>query len=423
MERRSVLNTTVDKRFDCFILFFMVSYFFYVASSVGVLNWGDDATFFKIANEKDFNPYEWLSYRYNQWSGRVSLELIMITTISKDLFWRIGIPASLLLLFYSISKIVFIKPTPKSMFFVMILVSICPVEITSESVFWVTGFYNYLLPCSLSLYCFSVIKEENPKKYSIVFASFSVLVFSFQEQVFFIFMLSCLFNYDLFKVKWRLFIMIIFLVCGAVLFSSPGNIERLNISYWGGYPQFIDFTPLEKVMLGMDKVYQFFLLSSNWPVFVFVFFVVLNSFFKDDWSFSEGVSVIFSLLFLAFFIVDIQRFPFSNKGYFDFLYRGGVTADFTIGFLMYFCYLAFLFFVSSVFLLVLGQSREIRNVTIFVVFLGSVSVAMMGFSPTVYSSTYRVHFVFEVSIIIAILYQVKGFLNRLRIEKALFFAK
>jgi uncharacterized membrane protein YhaH (DUF805 family) len=75
---------------------------------------------------------------------------------------------------------------------------------------------------------------------------------------------------------------------------------------------------------------------------------------------------------------------------------------------MYIWYFVFLLVFVASLTLILRQLSSYGQQTLIVLSLGVASVMMMGFSPTVYASTYRVHLLFEVSIIMAVLYQYKA---------------
>lgn len=403
-----MLNTHVSNKVRYFSSLFIVLYLLIVSYSIETLHWGDDATFLAIANQTNFNILDWLYNRYFEWSGRVTIDFIMLGTINYSAFWKILIPLAMLLMATSISRVVFNKVEASFVLVVLLLMAISPVEIISESLYWVTGFYNYLLPLSLALYCFSIFKKATPRKISIVLSFLSVMIFAYQEQIVILFLLACLMVPNFYKDKFKLALILFVMINGAVLFLAPGNENRLLISYWGAYPQYLDFGLVEQLALGFDKLYQGFIFSDNWPLFIFLGALCGRYLFINKPALSEKASLVILIGFMAFFLAHTQEFPFSSRALAEAKYLGKINADAIIGGKMYIWYFVFLLVFVASLTLILRQLSSYGQQTLIVLSLGVASVMMMGFSPTVYASTYRVHLLFEVSIIMAVLYQYKA---------------
>lgn len=129
-------------------------YLLTISMNVSLRDYHDDAFYLSAFESGEFISF--LSHQYQTWSGRVLVDALMISTIGYRTFWLFGIPASLLLLSYSCCKMTSSRAglIPMSLF--VILFASMPVQVINDSVFWVTGFYNYLLPTSVAFYVFSV---------------------------------------------------------------------------------------------------------------------------------------------------------------------------------------------------------------------------------------------------------------------------
>ncbi|MBJ7550359.1 hypothetical protein [Marinomonas ostreistagni] len=402
-----MLNTHVSNKVRYFSSLFIALYLLIVSYSIETLHWGDDATFLAIANQTNFNILDWLYNRYFEWSGRVTIEFLMLGTINYPAFWKILIPLTMLLMATSISNIIFNEVKAFAVLLILVLMAISPVEIISESTYWVTGFYNYLLPLSLGLYCFSILIKKAPSRMSMVFSFFSVFIFAYQEQVVVLFLLACVCVPNFYKDKFKLALIFFVIVNAAVLFLAPGNANRLLISYWGAFPQYLDFGLPEQLALGFDKLYQGFIFPDNWPLFIFLGMLCGRYFFINRYAVSEKISLVVLVFFMAFFLAHAQEFPFSSQSFAKAQYIGEINSDAIIGGKMYVWYFAFLLVLVSSLILILRQLTSFGVQILIVLSLGIASVMMMGFSPTVYSSTYRVQLIFEVSLIMAILFQFR----------------
>jgi hypothetical protein len=80
---------------------------------------------------------------------RATLEAVMVLTIGHEWFWRISIPLTLLLLACSISRISTDKMSIQGTFLSITLLMCIPLSINTDTVWWVTGYYNYLLPTAM----------------------------------------------------------------------------------------------------------------------------------------------------------------------------------------------------------------------------------------------------------------------------------
>lgn len=394
------------------LVFLLVAYFLMLGLSMDTHNWGDDQYFQALTDSGSIFEQVWS--RYHNWSGRLGIELLLGYTIAWSLFWKLAIPLSIVLLIFCFLKLSKYQVSPLSFMFVTALINLMPSNITSESFYWVTGFYNYLLPCSLGVFCFYVLHEKvNDKKIRLL-ALFSVFIFSYQEQVVIVFVLAVLFSAYRSLSRDKVFFLGVTFVNAAVLFSAPGNISRYSSSVRLYFSNYSDFGFVEKAYLGMDKVYQAFMMSDNWPLFVFLTLLAFLGYKNPEKSVSEKISLVVIVFYLLVVCLQQQKYAFTNESLMDLKYSGNISFKSIVSANMYKGYLVLLLVMSSAITLMLGLARKHSVIwpTLLCLFFGVISILMLGFSPTVYASGLRVVLIFELSLILATLYLFQCITNK-----------
>ncbi|KLV05820.1 hypothetical protein ABT56_09765 [Photobacterium aquae] len=399
-------------------LFVIVLYLLGIGLNVKLLNWGDDAFFTGVLHGT--NLIDWGLDRYVSWSGRIIIDALMVSTINSPIVWTLLLPASILLASYSMAKIAFKTVNVYWVMLAMMLIAIIPPLISSEAIIWVTGFYNYLLPLSLAIFTVSVMLDEKSCGASKLFALLAIFIFSYQEQVVIIFIITAVLlliqSYNHFKLLGLL----LSLANAAVLFMAPGNYNRLSTEVWRWYPQYMDYGFVEKVMLGYDKLYQAFTMPHNWPLLVFLALAVCLTATKKNIAVAEKVSMSVIVAFIVFSLLHLQTFPYQPNSSIISFYRGEINPDVIVRSHMYICYAFVLVTMSSVLTLLVGLLNGSRNIVgaIIVTLFAAMSIVMIGFSPTVYASTWRVDFVFEVMLIMGTLFLLNEMIEKYNLTQS-----
>lgn len=285
----------------------------------------------------------------------------------------------------------------------MILFATIPLAINADASWWITGFYNYLLPVSVALYVFSVsfCKKKNiPEKIICIILAF---YFPYMEQagIAFTFAIICLIFARRKTVSYfDITILIIVLVNLIICLKAPGNERRFILETWTWYPQYQTYGIINKLSLGFDKLHQLMTLKNNIPLIAFcsILFYVRSTF--SNMSISVKVAMFFIATFISISIANSLTGILSGS-----LLLGGVTIDATRWyavklFLSYF-YLSVV--ISSILILLIDCQlhQKIKSTPIIAIMIGFMTVTMMGLSPTVYASGLRVDFIFEIACIIS----------------------
>ena len=367
----------------------------------------DDQFFLKMTNEGILNA---LHNRYSTWSGRLIIELILLATIKYSFFWRIAIPASTLLLCYTIAKMANINNRLYiTMALTIALGLTMKFEVIKDSILWVTGYYNYLLPVSLgffSLWQATVSSATFSKsQYVALFCSF---IYSYSEQVAvfsicFLIYLASLKNIGnkRFIVTLLTITLINFLIC----YFAPGNKARASVEAWFAFPQFLSLNIFQKISLGFICFYKHVSDKKNILYQVLILMCVAFS-FKNRNGITSYLSAFFitAHLLLVYLGNKFSINLYSNAnfdGYFWVSYRSFLSVAISL-----------MAFISVIF--ILFNCRHVRETNISWALLGcgAITVIAMGLSPTVFGSGERIYFIFDCVILYSLVLIINNLLPR-----------
>lgn len=393
-------NTYANNYFKFLISVCIFSYLFCYASTISLSPSSDDGVFLSVYNTGDI--FQFLVKNFKTWSGRFSIELIMTSTIGIEWFWRIGIPASVILTGYSISKIVFHKSSILLIGMFVFIFSQIPSAILGDSAWWVTGFYNYLLPTSIALYLFSTLQLVNinkAEKIACIALSFYV---SYMEQVALCLLVAIvvmlLINKNS-RTRYRYFVLAIIAINFIACVKSPGNVSRLSIETLNWMPGYKYFNILDMISLGWDKLYQIITLKYNIPFSIFCISLLYAS--------SKTSPINFSLKFSMIVISSFPALMIYHSLCGGIFFEGNLIDSGNYSLIdIYISYFYVLVLSVSILLVLIDMllSGLSSPLPIFSFLISYMSVVIMGFSPTVYASGFRVYYVFEILCILNSMY-------------------
>lgn len=376
--------------FFCLFVFIVFSFLFFGLNQ-DLSN--DDQYFLRIYKEGSI--FNHLLQRYYGWSGRVFLEAFLIFTIGYDWLWKILMPFSVFILSFSIVRICSDNSNKFDFFipFVGVLFFLMPPGVVKESIWWVTGFYNYLLPLSCGfLFVYIVFyRDFLPNFYKIISIFLIFLSCSAEQVALFVFfsLLACVLKHR----KYDFYIIFVFfLVCACIfiLFLAPGNLARSNFELrW--FPDYYFYSFLQKISFGVDRLHEHFWSLEN--------VLIPVSFLFSGWIvFIEREK--FGLFYLIFIKLVICYFFYYSLLFFcegNFLYEklGPVNWGGVKKYVEYF----FMFLLFS-YLFVLLISLE-GGYLVAIYFASAIFLTIaIGFSPTIYASGERIFFLFNISFVV-----------------------
>lgn len=189
----------------------------------------------------------------------------------------------------------------------------------------------------------------------------------------------------------------------AICLKAPGNEQRLLAEPWNWYPQYPTYGLINKLSLGFDKLHQLMTFRYNIPLIGLVAAIIALRSVGGNMLMSVKIAMIVMMTFIAISITNSLTGFFSNISFF---YSTTLNASNWSSAKIFLSYLYLFFVISSMFIIMLDMliNKMISALPIIAMLLGFMTVTMLGMSPTVYASGFRVDFVFEIMCILSCMY-------------------
>ena len=391
----------MNKLFPYIPLLFGVLYFYYISCSAVL--YGDDLVY--IHNLDGKSVLQWCKEFYSNWGGRVPLQLLDIMFLYHSIkFWRFFntvIMTVNTVYTVKIAKLFNKDLTDKSLFllttFQMILFVFMPQPTFNDGAIWITGSFNYLLPCAMlimSLYPYIAnIKEVKISKLGYILSYLSVFLCCYAEQtaaVFICMALICLFIQFVQKkcVSKGLVALLIFgFINCVVMFMAPGNQVRYDAELICWYQTFDTYNMFDKIVVGLIHTTK--VLMQNGFVYsaILLLFMGLMAYRKDK-------ELMLSYLFLCFitFVNYHLVYNLTDEVVWQiYSVRTLLTIGMICFWILYFSW--FLFYL-------LKKDMNLAIISSLLWLATFCAGIVMGMSPTIYASGLRVFFVCYVLLIL-----------------------
>lgn len=413
--------------FFIFSVLFLFSYFF-----ISYRDFSDDYYFLSSA-DKYGGLIDFILFRYDNWSGRVILEAILILALKSKILWSLLISTSILTLLFIFYDICLkdIKLTREHSFFVSMVFFLLSLSVTRESVWYITGAINYIFPLSCALLSIYIISRKNDDSFfSKVVVCFLLVIGSQSEQVcitVFAFF-SGYFIYLLFLTKSIRFIFeregrgvllyfIVFILGALFLVGAPGNYVRLTAEH-RYIPEFSSYSILDKVFNGLDVYNSHFTYVGNYLTKL----LLLSLFVRFK---SKRLSSLIIILKSVVFVGALQSQLFfwmhshSDAGSISYVDSGGynfiISLIITFGSIISFLWLLAISFQEHFGNIDINDEYFVSFVTVNVLmFLSFITIVLVGLSPTVYQSGPRIFLVGDVLFIMALIFSISIFRGHIR---------
>lgn len=367
---------------------------------VAIMGTGDDAWFFKISHDANFNLIKWLESRYMTWSSRTLIEASLVISVSLPrICWRIADSAILILCMVMISKLFVRRNKFNNIFLGLLYLSLDYFALITAG--WQATTINYLWPMAalfVSVYPMAKwIREEQIRPYEyIIYALANIYaVFSEQACVILIILYVSIGIYSLKKLHLNLgkFYGIQLLIDIAGLLNAlfcPGNAKRniSEVATW--FPEYKTFSVLQKIDLGISSTIKSLFLEKNVMFLLLLFTLTVIGWIRYKKLFYR-IIMIFPFVFVLG--LNVVRILFGNgSGLFRFVSTYGVLFEKTNHFLKVYIWYAFLLFMCLLIMIdiLLVAKDTAKGLLIDLTFvIGLASKAMLGFSATVWASYSR----------------------------------
>lgn len=385
-------------------LLILLFIFIMIARNLSLQDVADDAYYVTVLDNTTL--WNFIHSRYLEWSGRTLLEAIMVSTIQTPILWKIAIPGTLFFLVYQIWKLTLknhCSPYIGSLA-VIFLMFMMSSQVAAWGAWWVTGYYNYLLPVALGVFGFSVIVYQDKHSTLVkILGVFAIVIACQQEQVALALIASILVMCIYRKatgssIYFELIAFTLGLTSLILLMSAPGNYHRFQAEIsW--LPDFVNMGLVDKLMLGVDRINAHATDASNRLLLIAIVMTLLATYLKNTPWHLKPVA----LALLCFFVFNIllsqqELDSYTNKLSFnsyigpDHWYSYDIFISYSITLLVYGVMACSVIYIAD-------RYDELLK------YLGALALAVgvtmaLAFSPTVYASGPRVLYLHDVLLVI-----------------------
>lgn len=398
--------TNINKKSQIIFYTLATVFFVVVFSRLRLMNYADDVTFSQAINNKGIIDY--LHQRYFLWSGRVFIEAIMVSTIKFHIFWKVLIPASVISMSYLMWSAFMRDAVEKysAMSISLILILCIDGGVAGDAQWWVTGFYNYLMPMVCGLFVIDrAINSVKFKKITIVTIVISGLIATSCEQIAISIIIVCLSlivkdTINKRKITPIVMITLLIFVGSAVNLLSPGSQSRFYTEAARYMPQIIDMSVWQKSIIGVDRLIENISASRN-ILFMLCCFVFIS--FKLSIQ-KTGIVEYMQILICSIALISVA---ISYSTYMNGISILNYQGKFIISpFGDYHSYIYYTVFLLALLSMAIGTICDNKGKINFDAFIsissGTIVTVAIGLSPTAYASNERVLYVFNICMIIYI---------------------
>lgn len=401
----------------------------------------DDISFPRQLERFD-TTLEYLFFRYNSWSGRLAIDLILPFVLKTNVWvWKIANSLAALMLLSGIWILSDLQKHCSNLrnqillpFLLLFLLFISKGDVLEWGMFWATGSMNYLWPTAglcLALIPFNrMLAGEAVPSFHWGLILLPGIYACYQEQAGLILISYAGFCLAAYFILYRkisylgIFVWAVFLGNFLVLIAAPGNSLRIAEEIVKFYPQFNTISLVEKIRLGANyTLLNHYLYES---VKQFLLIPLLTLFIVAKSRQSKAILAI-SLFCLGYTLICIV-FARGLEGEFSTILNldiyGTISED-TAATPIHLYYLPLALGLITLLLLPITWATTFGITTqffrLFLFYFASLfSSFLISFSPTVYASGYRVFFVPDMMIIIVTLLLLRESLDHFDIHPRLF---
>lgn len=371
-----------------------------ISTGLALQDFADDLIFSHSLDS--LSLYEFITESYQSWSGRATLNALMVSTINYHIFWKVGIPLCVVVLCFSISRISIGKFDARIAALSVFLYLLMPKEVLANGSWWVTGFYNYLLPVTAMVYSLSVfLKKERVGISEGVASLLSLFLSCFSEQtsVFTIASIAALMIFD--KTYRRPFSYLYAALTAALsffLFAAPGNYHRLHEETWRWMPGFDSESFINKIMYGYDRIHQAMVMQNGIPFVALCVMSLLIIRMYGNKSKVEKLLSFFPVLHIVLIVLIKVGLLKLGASFYNDEYLSPEKWISYSRFLSYFLTsMVILSVCYSLAVASMNSSEFAKPLVALILAFGT--VMMVGFSPTVYASGMRVLYLWDVVVV------------------------
>lgn len=262
-------------------------------------NRADDAWFMQILAGELATPQNWLRFlveRYQTWSSRVVIEGLLILFVRFPILWRVSNAAVCILFTVALNRLWNPEGDQKKNWILFVSFFFFPIGVFYE-VGYVATTLNYLWPLCACLWAMTppikLFFGRHVAAWEYAVAAVALLFAAFSEQACAVLLAVCLASVCcmIFNRRIEVYSLAGVLICALMLvytFTCPGNQNRVQLEMAANFPEFSDFSLLQRLEIGFSSMMRAAFLTPN--VFVAGFCLLLAAaVFKMRRSICTGI--------------------------------------------------------------------------------------------------------------------------------------
>lgn len=411
------------------------------------MTWGDDNAFKTVLGTNTLHKY--LADRYCEWSSRCIIEAVLISLVKSNIYlWRI---LSSILVTISVECVISLFLSEKNIkysfvAYLLTLLTIPSIVLTDAG--WIATTTNYLWPLAAFLSLMVVLKKifnnekidgyekaqaivltlfaTNIEPLSLCIVGFSVLLFAFRVYDTKISVKELANKID----KTYFIIVGLSIVLLVVILLAPGNTNRTIVETSVWYPEFADFSLIDKLKLGIVATLPFFyantiyICNNIYPTNFLMLLLLLFTCIKL-WKDKQTKILIFQALAIIVVLwnqihIIAQTFDKQLTPHWYILANTkiGQQSDFE-SIYIYLEIVIYVFLLGTLLYGVFYALNKGKNALLACVILlaGFCARFIMGFSPTVYASGTRTFLFTIVAVLVVTVMMINELLNEEKNKK------
>lgn len=400
------------KKYAGTVAFYTCAWFVYFAMSWFIVSRNDDFVF-KAGIERYGSFIGWVNFFSHNWGGRIIPQGILVLLLQTSEIWFHLLNASMwfILLLYICRVFDYEGMWNRKAEFLVLSFSIfafIPVSVLAGSVFWKCANVLYLWGTAgmlVAIYPFVCIAKGNRyKRCDLVLAFIACIYTSSFEQgaIFMAAGIIVLLLYDLLKEKkidrWLCLLAGVSCALTLLFYKMSGNEVRTKAEVLGSFPKFDMFSLPDKILLGIRYAVE----NSEAQVtvlYVIMVFIVFVSVFRNrrkDKFFKTIAWILIGYFIFCWVIWEGKSITGNDENILERIYLciNVDTVSFTFSFidaLLECIHIGMIALLGCMLvMIILGR---VNPLTFISYFGGLATMAVMGFSPTIYASAERPRFI------------------------------
>ena len=406
---RSVIKSKLSENLP-FILLFLFMGFIHIFISP---TWGDDLLFRSITEGNGWSLIDFLYLRYGTWTSRILIESVLFSIIGHIKLWKLLDALFFSLIPFFVSRI--LKCNKRTNYIICLFALIFPFSVFGEAG-WMATSINYLWPLCMFLFAAFVLSKYYRSDGHInvvwmILAALAMLFSSNAEQCAVLgFVALCLMMLQLLIGKKRrllifpAIILLINIISLIFIYTCPGNSQRVAVEIDNYFPNFDSLGFIDKVLNG--AVNSFRLIITMGDFFTITLLVTLLVLVYRTRK--NNYEVIFPLIPLFLKISYLGNAVLNDNSIFSGSDYSGMTehffsrifpsinavqdkSDMSGSFWIIFVYYIIIVVCILISIYFIWRDDKLRSIFYMIAMLtGFGLVAILGFSPTIYASGFRI---------------------------------